>query len=328
MTDAGPEPAHDEHGDVTPVADSSEQSPLVSVGLAVYNGERYLAEAIDSILAQTFTDFELIISDNASTDATAEICRERARRDRRIRYSRNPVNIGGARNENLTVTLARGRYFRWAAHDDYLEPTLLERCVDVLERQPEVVICYTQVREIDSDSNTLQIISRNNADSPSAAMRFGRIILSGDFLEETYGLMRVDVLRTTRLQADYTASDRTLMAELSLHGRFHEVPEVLFAKRLHDKNVYVDWRTRLAWFAPDRAGAITFPWWAQWQDLWSTVARVDVAPATKLRCAGMVAVWTVVRAPKLAKDVAVALVMLVRGKQWRLRRYAATQNWE
>ena len=315
-------------GSTSTSAPDRERPPIVSIGLAVYNGEQFLQQAIDSILRQTYTDFELIISDNASTDATGQICEDYGRRDPRIRYSRNATNIGGARNENLTVTLARGRYFRWAAHDDYVEPTLLERCVDVLDRDPEIVICYTQVREVFVGSEETRIISRNSADSPSAAKRFASILLSNDFLEETYGLMRIDALRSTRLQADYTASDRTLMAELSLHGPFHEVPEPLFVKRLHAKNEYVDWRTRLAWFDPERAGEITFPWWAQWKDLWSTVLRVRIPLTTRLQCFGAVVVWSVVRSPKLAKDVVYGLNMLVRGRQWRLRRYAATSNWE
>src|SRR5262245_52473779 len=103
-------------------AESVRNSPTVSIGLAVYNGGQYLAQAIESILGQSYADFELIISDNASTDETETICRSYVARDERIRYSRNATNIGGARNENLTTTLARGRYFRWAAHDDYLEP--------------------------------------------------------------------------------------------------------------------------------------------------------------------------------------------------------------
>src|SRR6478735_5395035 len=99
--------------------------PKVSIGLAVYNGERYLDEAITSILSQTFTDFELVICDNDSSDSTPEICRRFAAADDRIRYYRNPVNIGGVRNENRTMFLARGEYFKLAAHDDRIAPEFL-----------------------------------------------------------------------------------------------------------------------------------------------------------------------------------------------------------
>ncbi|MCB0187328.1 MAG: glycosyltransferase family 2 protein, partial [Caldilineaceae bacterium] len=123
--------------------------PRVSIGLAVYNGEPYLADAIRSILSQSFTNFELIISDNASTDRTAAICQEFAARDSRIRYSRNATNIGGANNENRTFRLARGEYFRWAAHDDICAPELLEKSVAVLDQNPDVVLCYSMTTEID-----------------------------------------------------------------------------------------------------------------------------------------------------------------------------------
>jgi glycosyltransferase involved in cell wall biosynthesis len=108
--------------------------PSLTIGLPVYNGERYLAQALDALLAQTYQDFELIISDNASTDRTADICQEFVARDARVKYVRQRVNIGAGPNHNAVLTLARGRFFKWAAHDDVYAPTLLERCIEVLER--------------------------------------------------------------------------------------------------------------------------------------------------------------------------------------------------
>ena len=123
--------------------------PRVSVGLPVYNGERYLRLAIDSILAQTFEDFELIISDNASTDHTEEICREYAARDPRVIYIRQPRNRGGAWNFNHVVELARGEYLKWAAHDDVLAPTFLKECVAALDRLPGTVLASPRTVKID-----------------------------------------------------------------------------------------------------------------------------------------------------------------------------------
>jgi glycosyltransferase involved in cell wall biosynthesis len=287
----------------------------------------YLAQAIESILQQTYGDFELILCDNASTDETGRICQDYANGDKRIRYYRNRENIGGARNENLTIMLARGEYFRWAAHDDYLEPTLLEACIDVLDRQIDVVLCYTQVRQLDLIGGTDTIISRNNGASRHPGARFRRILLSRDFLEETYGLMRLDVLRSTNLQADYVASDRTLMAELSLHGRFHEVPEALFVKRIHGKNVYTDWRTRIAWFKPQSTPSVNFPWWAQLKDIVETSLRAPVSPAVRMECLSTACIWTIVRSPNLAKDLVMAALGKARGAQSRARRFAESQNW-
>src|SRR5687767_6137887 len=106
--------------------------PALSIGLPVYNGERYLREAIGSILSQDFTDFELIISDNASTDGTAAICAFYAARDARIRYHRSETNLGAAPNHRRVFELARAPFFKWAAHDDSGSPQLLERCVQTM----------------------------------------------------------------------------------------------------------------------------------------------------------------------------------------------------
>src|ERR671915_430558 len=97
--------------------------PLVSIGLPVYNGANYLRKAVETILEQSYESLELIISDNASTDDTADICRDLSARDARIRVSRNAQNVGAARNYNIVFNAARGKYFKWAAHDDVLAPT-------------------------------------------------------------------------------------------------------------------------------------------------------------------------------------------------------------
>ena len=119
--------------------------PTVSIGLPVHNGAAFLAEAIESIPAQTFTDFELVISDNASTDRTPEICRSYTAADGRIRYYRQEANIGAARNYNVVFQRSSGKYFKWAAHDDLIRPTYLARCVAALEADPEAVLCHSIV---------------------------------------------------------------------------------------------------------------------------------------------------------------------------------------
>ena len=121
-------------------------TPAVSIGLPVYNGEAFLARALDSLLAQTFADFEIVVSDNASTDATAEICAAYAERDPRIRYHRHARNGGAAANYNFTVEMARGAYFKWMAHDDLVAPGFLQTCMDAFARAPEsVVLSFTKV---------------------------------------------------------------------------------------------------------------------------------------------------------------------------------------
>src|SRR5512141_2931759 len=116
-------------------------SPRISIGLPVYNGEKYLELTIKSILAQSFTDFELIIADNASTDRTQEICQIYAARDRRIRYLRNEQNLGAAPNHNRVFQLSSGEYFKWSGYDDLIKPDFLAKCIDILDRNPSVAIC-------------------------------------------------------------------------------------------------------------------------------------------------------------------------------------------
>ncbi|WNC85999.1 glycosyltransferase family 2 protein [Thermosynechococcus sp. QKsg1] len=107
--------------------------PKVSIGMPVYNGAKFIREALDSLLAQTFTDFELIISDNASTDETEAICREYAAKDKRIRYVRQAQNLGAMANFKYVLDEARGEYFMWAAHDDLWESDYLMNATSILK---------------------------------------------------------------------------------------------------------------------------------------------------------------------------------------------------
>src|ERR1700741_336609 len=131
-------------------------APLVSVGLFVYNGERFLEQSLRSILNQTFTDFELIISDNASTDRTAEIVEAFAKRDDRIRYYRNKKNMGAGWNARRVYELATRKYFKWAAVDDLIEPDFLRQCVEVLESDPGCALAHTKTKEVDEHKNFIQ----------------------------------------------------------------------------------------------------------------------------------------------------------------------------
>ncbi|MCC7086363.1 MAG: glycosyltransferase family 2 protein [Pirellulales bacterium] len=232
------------------------QTPKVSIGLPVYNGEKYLASAIQSLLAQTFTDFEVVVSDNASTDGTAEICRWYASRDARIRYYRDETNRGVAWNYARTFELARGEFFRWQAHDDICLPTLLECCLEPMESDPSVVLTYPRLAVIDSQGELLpsdptawrprsgnssvqpQLSSTTDADqrrldSPLAYQRFGGILLHTVWCLEPYGLMRSDAVRSTGILRNYCGAEKVFLAEMALRGKFHEIPDVLFYVRRH-----------------------------------------------------------------------------------------------
>src|SRR5690606_3415564 len=124
--------------------------PQVSIGLPTFNGSTYLQATIDALLAQDFADFELIISDNGSTDDTESICRAAVAADKRVRYQRSTVNRGAGWNYNEVLRLARAPYFKWAADDDICEPSFLRRCVDALDADAGLVLAYPKTLLIDA----------------------------------------------------------------------------------------------------------------------------------------------------------------------------------
>jgi glycosyltransferase involved in cell wall biosynthesis len=218
--------------------------PRVSIGIPVYNGEKYLRQAIESILSQTYTDLELIVSDNASTDATAAIVLEYAARDPRVRYSRNRINVGAAKNYKVCLELATGEYFRWMAADDYIGPTLIEREVEALDAHADAVLAYSPSQAVDGDGRALSMHSGGPVDYASQANVVTRYRL---FREETdlrhghrawpmlyiFGLMRIDVLRSTCIMPSFINSDSTVVLEMLLRGRFITIPETLTYFRHH-----------------------------------------------------------------------------------------------
>lgn len=224
--------------------------------MPVYNGERYIREALDSILAQDFEDFELLISDNVSTDATEEICRDYAARDDRIRYSRNDRNLGAAANYNRVFGEARGEFFKWAAHDDVCAPSFLRRCVETMDSSPaEVVLCVPRVYLIDAAGVIIEP-DRDDFDirGTGPVSRLGRFNLRVSRCNAVCGLIRSEVLRETRLIGHYVGSDVVLLAELAMKGSMWQIPEFLFYRRIHEDCSRLRNRSARAaaqWFDPN-----------------------------------------------------------------------------
>jgi glycosyltransferase involved in cell wall biosynthesis len=209
-------------------------TPLVTIGLPVYNSERYLRRSLDSLLAQTYADFVLVISDNASSDATALICQEYAKADPRIRYSRNPVNIGNPRNFNRVFELTTTRYLKWSTADDFWGPGFLQAAVDIMERNPDVALCYPKTYIVDAaESNATPYEDGLHLMQEDPADRFLILIDGIKLAHQHLGLIRTSCLRRTRLLGAYVASDLNLLAELTLYGKFYELPERLFYRRFH-----------------------------------------------------------------------------------------------
>jgi glycosyltransferase involved in cell wall biosynthesis len=205
-----------------------DRAPLVSVGLPVYNGQRYLAQTLEAMLAQDLEDFELIISDNASTDSTAEIARGYAAKDERIQYHRNECNLGLKGNFNRVFELSRGKYFKWTAHDDWHPKQTLRVCADALEREPSAVLCATAVAIMDEQGRIFDDWHPTvDLRFPPPHIRFHRLIWSMDETHFLFSVMRADALRRTPLIRSYLGSDRVLLAQLALLGPILQLPETL-----------------------------------------------------------------------------------------------------
>lgn len=211
-------------------------NPKVSIGLLVYNGERYLAETINSILGQTYQDFELIISDNCSTDGSGEICRRYAERDSRVRFFPGEINRGAAWNFCRVFELARGPYFRWAPADDLFAPESVAACVEVLDAHPDAVLCYPKTILIDGAGAVIRPYDDNlDLRSDSPVERFRMAAHQMGLVNVMYGLMRTEQVGRTRLIRHYPGADIIFLLELTLYGKFIEINRPLFFRRMHEQ---------------------------------------------------------------------------------------------
>jgi glycosyltransferase involved in cell wall biosynthesis len=297
--------------------------PRVSIGLPVYNGEEFLDEALRSLLAQTYRDFEIIISDNGSTDATEEICRRSMALDNRIRYYREPNNQGAAWNYNRVVQLATGEYFKWAAHDDLITPDYLEKTVAILDADPGVVLCCTDDQDIDEQGRHVDarrhshIPSTERGSLPRVSDRFRRLIRDDYDCEQVFGLFRLDVLRKTKMILSYTDSDRTLLAETGLYGRLFEIQEPLFLHRQHSGSsckanpITSGWHARISWFDPRLAGKALFSRWRQIREYIVAIFRSPVGLAGKASCLFWLVIYQRGRIKPLMKEIVIGLRLLL-----------------
>ena len=297
--------------------------PKVSIGLPVYNGERFIEAALVSMINQTFEDCEFIVSDNASTDRTEEICRDYASHDKRIRYVRNEVNRGAAFNYNQTFKLSSGEYFKWAACDDLCAPTYIEKCVSVLDQNPSVVLCFTWVRFIDESGAIIDDRGYSpRGQSLKAHERFIDLVAAMHIITEIFGLIRATCLKQTPLIAPYAASDRVLLGELALHGRFCEIPEYLFFHREHAESastVYVTLHAYTKWFDPSLSDKLIFPTWRIFGENLRSIYRSPLTLVEKIRCYMWMVHWLRSYRLLLMKDVEIARRRLFNSTRWRPR---------
>ena len=271
-------------------------APAVSVGMPVFNGETYLEVAMSSVLAQSFDDLELIICDNASTDRTAEICQDYAARDRRIRYFRNPQNLGAAPNYNLAFSHARGRYFKWLAHDDRMTPSYLAKTVRVLDERTDAVLCNSVVQYIDQNGAPIGLYNTGLAlaDSQSAAARFGWMVLRSHSCVDFFGLIRRETLKDSLLHGSFHGADRALLAQLAIRGRLIQLPAPLVEMREHPNRYTrsnVRSGDRAAWHDASKRGKISLPTWRLYTEYLKMVHNERMLANERAGCYSALAKW-------------------------------------
>jgi glycosyltransferase involved in cell wall biosynthesis len=274
---------------------------MIAIGLAVYNGERYLAATLEALLAQTHRNFEITISDNASTDGTQAICREFAKRDPRIHYHRQERNIGALNNLNCVLMQARAPYFKWSGHDDLLAPTYLERTAAMLDAHPEVVLAHSKTRTIDENGEPLcydetlgllttkdgtpviELPDKNYGESDDPVERYSNVLAKTITCHFALGLMRTEAAQRTRGFGLFSTSDRAFLAEIALYGRFAEVGETLFFKREHRGNTrYLTPQERMAWTGS--SANVKTEKLLEYKQLLEGIVRSPLSPFDMARC--------------------------------------------
>jgi glycosyltransferase involved in cell wall biosynthesis len=309
------------------------QAPRVSVGLPVYEGEAYLEEAIRSVLGQGFGDLELVVVDNASADRTPEIAQDLAASDPRVRYHRNPRNLGAAPNYNRAFALSTGALFKWLAHDDRLLPGYLGAAVAALDARPEAVLAHSAVEFVDARGAPL---ARHDsglaaADHPDPARRFAAMALRSHACVDFFGLIRRGALAGSLLHASFHGADRALLAQLALRGPLLRVPGPPLAQVREHPGRYTrrgggDARARRRWHDADGAGAgarAALPSLELWRTYRRLVAQEPgLDAAARRRCRAALRRWWLVNW-NLARVGADALGLLAPGAVGRAERLKA-----
>jgi glycosyltransferase involved in cell wall biosynthesis len=301
----------------SPAGTSSE--PLLGIGIPVYNGELYLRQTLDSLLVQTFDDFEIVVADNASTDKTPQIVREVAERDSRVRYVRHERNIGAPRNFNSVFGHTRGQLFAWVAADDLYHPEFLATCVENLGRRPDAVGAFTATLAVDADGVLHDLIEEPvRWDHPDPAVRFADLASFRHACMSLFAVLRRSAVEKTRLKPICWGGDRMFLAELSLHGPMVIDPRPLFHNRQHGGRLSTRSRGNpAAYFVNDRpTRALT---WFYASFLWQAVDRAGFDPVQRRRVRRAWAGWAVENRTKLARSAARGVLDVGRGVLLGLR---------
>ena len=288
----------------------NKNAPKVSIGLPVFNGENYLREALDSLLSQSYTDFELIIADNASTDSTQDICKSYAQSDNRIHYYRNETNIGAAENYNKVLEYAHGTYFKWAAHDDVCSKDFLHECVNKLDEDKSVILCYSKEKAINEEGdpidgymNKYQKLRFYSSKEPSE--RFRELSCAKHGCYQVFGLMRVSTLRLTGLMGTYIGADRVLLSELSMRGKFWESTSPIYYRRHPSQYCALkSEEARVAWYSSNTKKVVGTNIMArQFKEYIHSIKRANLSLSETIKCYGVMLLWLLKKRKRLKGEI-------------------------
>lgn len=291
------------------MVEKNSKSPKISIGLPVYNGENYIEEAINSLIHQSFKDFEIVISDNASTDRTQEICEFFQSQDKRIRYYRNSTNMGAAYNYKKVFKLAKGDFFKWMAHDDKCSPNYLEECIKVLENDPTIVMCFPRVSLIDQDNHPLPLMKENTYLTPKGKIistnlqrdftssypskRYSEVLFKTTECYEFFGLSRRSIIEQTSQHDAYYGSDKVLLCELSLMGKLQEVPSAICYFRIHDQQSQSikGSEERARWISPELNYGVFMLRVKCVQGYYRSIFAYSLSLFERVKCLSILMVW-------------------------------------
>jgi glycosyltransferase involved in cell wall biosynthesis len=302
----------------------------LSIGVPVFNGERFLRRTVESLLAQTFDAFELVISDNASTDGTERIARDLAAADSRIAFHRQPRNLGLAANHRFLARRASARYFKWASSDDLYDPRYLERCIEILEKDAGVVLAYARALFIDEEARPLSKIEDPGfpLDFEPASARLRYVVEAGHWINALHGVIRTEALLATRIWPNYPSGDYVLLGELCMRGRFVEIPEQLFLRRIHaqaSSHLARD-RERILPYVTGEVG-FSLPSWYRLRDHLRTVLVSEIGAREKLSLIRLVLRMARWQRDRLRADLAFAMrVAISRVRRFGRRSRAASRT--
>jgi glycosyltransferase involved in cell wall biosynthesis len=261
----------------------------VSIGLPVFNGEKYLAEAIASVLEQTYSDTELIITDNASTDGTQDICAEACRQDKRIRYFRNEKNLGAAPNYNLAWSYANGEYFKWLAHDDRIKPRFIEAAVAALDADPAAVLCNSEAEYIDGEGRHLgfyrSVLARCESGKP--AEQLAAVLLNSHTCIDFFGLIRREAMVGSILHEAFSGADKAFIAQMALRGRLIQLAEALVEVREHPHRytrTTKSARMKLNWHDTSKSNQVDFPVLTLYRTCRELVEKENLSATDRSQC--------------------------------------------